>query len=326
MPFSICFYFPDWSANPLHFENFISFSCSAPFPSPTMSSFSEMTDEEPLSASHGRDVVPPDVVQTLQNEAANVKSWRMQFFNSRQGWMLRRVVRGHRTCRGSNQYCALCAQNVDGAMRTKTRAHCVLCQVPLCAIPREGETGDSCFHVWHNTDKLKRRVYKSKCGPSTEEERADDEPQMTPEPESTANTPPPPETRNRGQPSNGVRYFRARREAEERAEEEKRNAQPVVDEAIRRWAVHGETYTCAKRLLQNLHLVLPQNFEWSVNHEQLGKGEEYVRKEIRRALLLLHPDRLARARVSQTELAIATRATSILVENMQRSRKRNRQN
>lgn len=113
-------------------------------------------------------------VASVAGRNTSVKSWRMQVCNSRKSWFLRRLVLDHRTRRDANQYCALCAQNVDGAIRTKECAHFVLFHVPLCTIKREGEEEHSCFQVRHNTAELKRRVEKTKSGPSTEEDRAEE--------------------------------------------------------------------------------------------------------------------------------------------------------
>lgn len=65
-----------------------------------MTSFSSLTDEELLATAHGANFVIADVANALQQEAANLKSWRMQFFNFRRGWILRSVVRHHRACPG----------------------------------------------------------------------------------------------------------------------------------------------------------------------------------------------------------------------------------
>lgn len=168
--------------------------------------------------------------------------------------------------------------------QSKARSHCALCHVPLSTIPREVENGNSCLYAWHNSDMLMRRVYKTKSGTGAQRER-----DTSREPEAAAEPSPAPGPNSSGEPSAGVREFRARHEALKREEEERTAVQQAVDKVIRQLAVHGKTHTSVRRLLRTLQLVLPQGFQWTVNENLLQSGAMNVRKELRRGIVLLHP-------------------------------------
>ncbi len=85
-----------------------------------------MKDEELVLADQERDLFPDAEVRRLAHKALNSKSWGLQnFFNTRDGWLLRRTVRCHRTVRLEKlAYCALCGQNVPDFKRPKTPTKC----------------------------------------------------------------------------------------------------------------------------------------------------------------------------------------------------------
>jgi len=115
-------------------------------------------DPAAVRRAHGEDVYSSEVEKDLIARAKMVKNQRIAWFNTEPGWKLRRVVRGHNTLRGKQQYCTLCGGNKPGAIRVQTDAYCDKCNVPLCALPRKGTSGFSCHHYWHHTDFIKPRV------------------------------------------------------------------------------------------------------------------------------------------------------------------------
>ena len=143
-----CLIFPH-----LYFWNLIAFQTCRFMSLPT-----NLSDEEMLQKAQGVDVLSPERCQELMEKPRKKTQWRIRtFFNTRDGWLLRRIVRGHRLQRIKLRYCVLCAHNVLGCVRAKTAAMCGVCHIALCTIPREGEEGISCFEEWHAKDRLVRR-------------------------------------------------------------------------------------------------------------------------------------------------------------------------
>ncbi len=123
---------------------------------------STMPNEELLRRAHGEDVLSDNECARLIQLAAARKKKRFQFFNGRDGWLLRRTVRKHSVICFTSQYCALCSSsNVDDVFRTKVKSVCSKCHVHLCTIPREGEEGLSCMESWLQCDVLEPRIYYS---------------------------------------------------------------------------------------------------------------------------------------------------------------------
>lgn len=152
-----------WSWNHLHFQILV-FGAVHPrvHISEVMATSTDLTDEEMVAKAQGVDVLSCSEVECLSTKARSVTSWRLRsFFNTREGWMLRRVARGHHVNRTQRTYCALCGSNLKGALRPMTTGKCTLCHAPLCTIPREGEAGLSCFEEWHQRDVLNLRVYRT---------------------------------------------------------------------------------------------------------------------------------------------------------------------
>ena len=132
-----------------------------------MTSSASLSDAEMVSRARGVDFLPSREVQRLSSKAKGIVSWRLKsFFNTREGWLLRRVARGHTIVRTSRNYCGLCYHNIKGALRPMTNAKCGLCHTPLCTLPREGESGRCCFQEWHEKDELKQRIYLKRSGNS----------------------------------------------------------------------------------------------------------------------------------------------------------------
>ena len=116
-----------------------------------MSAHPEISPEnkEILLRAQGTDVLSPDILKSFASAAANVKSWRLKwFFNTRDGWLLRRVARGHFIKHTKRMYCSLCGANTKGPQRPQTTVMCSLCSTPLCTVPRVGEDGLCCFQEW----------------------------------------------------------------------------------------------------------------------------------------------------------------------------------
>ena len=123
----------------------------------------KLSDEELLARVHGTEVLPAQLRTRLSQFAAQRQNKRLHWFNSRQGWLLRRVVRNHTVIRTAPKYCALCGSNRGSAiLRVKPRSACDKCHVNLCTVPRAEETGQSCFQEWHRSDRLRERIYSSK--------------------------------------------------------------------------------------------------------------------------------------------------------------------
>jgi len=120
------------------------------------------SDEDLLVQATGAPVLQSKQVEHLMLKARKSKFNRINvFFNSREGWLLRRIVRHHYSRRTKSTRCILCAGNVKGALRPLTNTSCSVCSVALCRSPREEENGLSCWDLWHNTDILVKRVYYS---------------------------------------------------------------------------------------------------------------------------------------------------------------------
>lgn len=127
-----------------------------------MAPSTNLTDEEMVAKAQGVDVLSPDEVRCKSTKAHSVTSWRIKsFFNTREGWFLRRVAHGHSVIRRQRTNCVLYGHNVKGALRPAATGKCSLCHAALCTIPREGETGLSCFQEWHQRYKLKPHIYRT---------------------------------------------------------------------------------------------------------------------------------------------------------------------
>ena len=164
-----------------------------------------LSDEDMVAKAQGTDVLPPAEVQRLVNAATKVKYKKLKiFFNTRDGWLLRRIARGHHIVRTSRQHCGLCGHNIKVAQRPKTSAVFSLCCIPLCTIPRQGESGLCCFEEWHAKDVLEPRVYpirshqhgnksaqEHNTAPSPDENEDDNEDLDVPEPEPETTEPNP---------------------------------------------------------------------------------------------------------------------------------------
>ncbi len=85
----------------------------------------------------------------------------MSAWSEHKGQLLRLKMPNHKTIRGSNKNCALCAVHEEGYLRPRSYAKCNTCLVHLCTVPREFETEGSCFEYWHSTRKVKRRKHRS---------------------------------------------------------------------------------------------------------------------------------------------------------------------
>jgi len=132
------------------------------------------SDHELQVKARGVPVLPSKQVEQLILKAREKRYNKIKFFfNLKEGWLLRRVVRAHYTVLIEPERCALCGGNVKGALRPLTNTKCSVCCVPLCRFPRDGETGLSCFDEWHEKDVLERRIYWSQPTLSKIEETGD---------------------------------------------------------------------------------------------------------------------------------------------------------
>jgi len=99
-------------------------------------------DEDMLRRAQGVAVLPAKQVESLMLKARKISNDRInKFFNTRDGWILRRIVRYHYTALIQPTRCILCAGNVEGALRPLTNTKCKVCSVPLCRTPRKCESG-----------------------------------------------------------------------------------------------------------------------------------------------------------------------------------------
>ena len=104
-----------------------------------------MSNEELVGRAHGEDVLSPTQCNDLTTLASKRKKKQLVFFNGRNGWLLRRVVREHNVIRAESRYCALCsANNGPDLLRSRVRSECSKCHVHLCTVPREEENALSC--------------------------------------------------------------------------------------------------------------------------------------------------------------------------------------
>jgi len=115
-------------------------------------------DPDLVKRAQGSDVYTDKETEELQKKAAAATNRRIAFFNTEDGWKLRRVARGHQIVRLEKaQYCTLCGGHKPGALRVQTDVKCATCDVPLCAKPRKDSPLFSCHHDWHHTDYLEPR-------------------------------------------------------------------------------------------------------------------------------------------------------------------------
>jgi len=253
-------------------------------------------DQELLKQAHGADVLTSVEIDALKNKAERTTVNRLKFFfNLREGWLLRRVARHHYTARINPTRCALCAGNIKGALRPLTNTKCTTCCVPLCRTPREGELGLSCFDEWHQKDLLIRRVYYS--GP-TKSKNAEDQRSANNVDDRDGEKP---------VPSAAVDALRQRRNAEEKAAALAAAADDEADHIVRGWARKRDL----PDLLIGLSAVIPASRTWRCALCTSSEEEE-IRKYYRRALLLIHPDRLAGVACTALELVVAKKAFVVL--------------
>lgn len=90
-----------------------------------------MTDEDMIKIAQGKDVISADEISRF----AHVTKHENSFFNTKDGWILHRVVRGHHMVQIDKRYCALCAHNMEWCLRPQTSAMCFM----LCTISRSEE-------------------------------------------------------------------------------------------------------------------------------------------------------------------------------------------
>ena len=217
--------------------------------------------------------------------AAKRVTKRMVFLNSRHGWELRQLARCHRVTRTTNKYCALCYSNLrPNILRVKTPSACNKCHVNLWTIPRQGETGLSCFEQRRNQNVLKERIYKF----TTSQQQSTDSHAYTPpaptQPETFETESPPPTRKSHNEPkskrsqstqstrppeirrkrhkragSPGMRQFRDQRSAEDKEQKDREIAETETQQLINNWKASGRSL---KNLLKNVRHVAPPLVWW----------------------------------------------------------------
>ncbi len=237
------------------------------------------SDADLRRRAQGSDVLPPEEVRRLQELARRRENKRLQFFNSRDGWLLRNVVRDHRVLHAPKKYCALCGINTSRtALRSKPNSSCNQCFVNLCTVPRKDEAGLSCWQEWHSKDKLVPRVYHSRPAKRRHAERTEAKTSSDSEcpGPSVPGSPPvrrsprfrrhvsesPPssasEQRRRSRrrfDSPGVKRFREQRDATERHQRARESVQSEARDLVHNWSRHRTL----EGMIGSLSMVLPPN-------------------------------------------------------------------
>ena len=103
-----------------------------------------------LRRAQGSDVLSAEELRHLQELARRREMKRLNFFISRDGWLLRNEVRNHRVLQASEKYCALCGINTGRtALRSKPNSSYNQCFVNLCTVPRKDKASLSCWQEWY---------------------------------------------------------------------------------------------------------------------------------------------------------------------------------
>ena len=296
-----------------------------------------------LSRARGADVLSNEETLRLQQRARARKNKKLHFFNSEDGWMLRRIVRAHPVQRAPKQFCALCGINTGDAkkLRARPNSRCGSCFVNLCSVPNKQEPDLSCFQAWHDMEWLRPRAYPTSTarrGASTENESEparSRSPQRTPspapEPQEQARSPSPaprrqrrrtrrrlsispsssperPRTRPRPSDSPGVTRFRAQVAEEER----QRQAWDSVQDQAQRFVNSWRRGKSLEQLIHNLAHVLPPNITAPVFGEL--NTPQKVKTASRRARRAVHPDVTRRYNPTPLQQKIADYAFNALQE------------
>jgi len=243
-----------------------------------------------LKQAHGEDIITPGEKAALQ-EASLVRTWRLRWFNTENGWRLRRLVRGHALKRNDkSEHCALCAGKRKGVERKKTNAYCEDCNVPLCPIPPKEGYEHSCHHDWHHMDILEPRIiYKAGSSSSAGKEK----------------------TRNDNDDDDDyeeeVEHDEEEEEAMEENEDENENepAKAKVARVVYEWSHQRDLFD----MLQNLGEVLPAGTPWYVNRTQ--NTPQRIKAVVNRARLIFHPDKQDE-NSSETRLEMSTQVTAAI--------------
>lgn len=280
-----------------------------------------MDDAELISKAQGADVFPKAKVEELKKAAREVKYARIEnFFNSRDGILLRRAVRVHPVIRCKKSHCGLCGNHVPGALRPRTDAFCATCHIPLCTIPRKGETGLSCFQAWHEFNTIERRVYETGSGrrkenntnqpnaqPTQESVPSENEhPESSPnadisESETESNTRAPSPVNE--EPPEGPQEHEnpevePEKEADSEAEEEE------AEKIIRGWSYRKSV----REMMENLTDVLPNGAEFSPGNTFSEQNMRVKRKIVLRAMSVVHPDKIGRFSPSSLDRRVSRKA------------------
>lgn len=279
---------------------------------------SSSSDANLRRRAQGSDVLPVEEVQRLQDLARRRENKRLHFFNSRDGWLLRNVVRNHRVLHAPKKYCALCGINTSRtALRAKPNSSCDQCSVNLCTVPRMGETGLSCWQEWHSKDKLQPRVYLSRPAQQRRTERnaaanSSDSDIQPPSPRASSSgkrrrrfrrhvseSPSSSDSERRRRArrrcdSPGVRRFREQREAEERNQQARESVEERATAFVANWS-SGKTL---QEMIGSLSTVLP-------SHARIPTMPSSIHTAYRRSRASVHQDTIMRLNPPPTPYQIA---------------------
>ena len=253
------------------------------------------------------------------------KNKKMHFFNTEDGWKLRRLAHGHPVKLASKQFCALCGINTGNSskLRLGPNSRCETCSVNLCAVPHKEEPGLSCFEQRHQTDYLRRRLYppstsqnRSNTSSSSESEARNNPPINTPPRTPPPSTPPRPRrTRTRRRisvspetsgddrwnsrrrtDSPGVNRFRVLQEQSER----ERIARECVEDQAEREDNSWKRSKSVKQMIENLGPVLPPH----ANAPLFGVLDtpQKIKRASRQAERAVHADTLTLIRPTPSAL------------------------
>jgi len=262
--------------------------------------YANLSDAEMVLRAHGADVLPPDEVARLQAECEKVTRGRIDnYYNKRNGWLLRRVARGHIIKRVSFIYCGLCGNNIKGAKRTKTNSFDTTCNIRLCTVPPPGQPY-SCYYLWHNNDVIKKQIFRRKSkkrkhgdieGENVEEESEEEEGEWIAESDE--------DEKDSGYDSNdsfiddGPRNLTKLPPLPADAP-----VQAVAERQVLIWQ-NGKSLT---QLLSSLPQILPSEIQYTYNENQP------LVKRVNNARLATHPDRLAAKQCTALEEAVCVAA------------------
>lgn len=262
-----------------------------------------MNVEELIAQAQGTDGLSANEIEELQAASRRVTYSRIdRFFNCREGILLRRAVRFHKVVRHQKKNCGLCGGNVKGALRPQTSSYCETCGISLCTVPRPGETGLSCFQEWHCVNKIEKRVYMSSTAQpngENENERENENNENNGEQEDSPASPP------KSAPTNASDEDTPQpAPLEKNADEEEEEA----DQIVRQWCALKKI----RLMLANLTDVMPQGAHFSLDADFATMTTAEKRKVCRKAMLKIHPDKLAHLSPTPRDELVSRKAFEIV--------------